>query len=111
MKLSCLSLPIDLGILGEQSVEVKFHYFSSFPGSREDPPEPEHIEINDVCLAQPADAAPWPRVSLLPWLEPDTLDNLEQQVLERFNELAENAATDAAIDRWEEKQLHNTQEF
>lgn len=101
MKPSTLTLSLDLGILGEQSAEVTFYYRPGITGTLDSPPEPEHVKIVEVTIAHPGYAYP---ITLLPFIA--DLGPLEQCVLERFRDLAESAATDAAIDRWEERQRH-----
>lgn len=101
MKPSTLTLPLDLGVLGEQEAEVTFRYHPSLSGTREDPPEPEHIEIEDITLAHPGYAHP---ITLLPFITDSS--TLEEQVLERFLALAESAAAEAAIDRYEERRRY-----
>jgi hypothetical protein len=103
-RVSSLTLPLDLGILGELDAEITYTYWPGFPGTRNDPPEEEHIEIEDVALLQPEGESPWPRVSLLPWIEPDTLSDLEQRTLERLRALAEGAYIEEQIDKWEERE-------
>lgn len=108
MKPSTLTLSLDLGILGEQSAEVTFYYQPGFVGTREDPPEPEYVEIEDIALTKRIQGNQTESVSILPWLEPDTLRWLETLTLERFLAEAESAATDAAIDRYEERYRYET---
>jgi hypothetical protein len=99
MHTSSLYLPIDLGILGSREVEVTFCYFPGYPASREYPAEPEHLEIEDITLSSNHQ-----HISLFPLLATDVVSWFETLTYDMFVAKAESAATDLAIDRWEDQQ-------
>jgi pantoate kinase len=79
--------------LNEGTVEVTFTYYAGRPGTREEPPEPEEIEIEKVM---------YEGVDVTPILGHEAFSTIETILMEAHDKSNEEAEDwDKELDSWE----------